>query len=136
MILTDEGLNLALSRLPHTWILDLDGTLVKHNGYKTDGADSFLEGAKEFLMSIDEKDMIILLTSRGEDVRAETEAFLHAHQIRFDAILYNVPYGERIVINDDKPSGLGTAVAIRKARDAALYIQASIDEARAMQREL
>ena len=32
----------TLSPLPKTWILDLDGTLVKHNGYKTDGRDSLL----------------------------------------------------------------------------------------------
>ena len=30
---------LILSTLPKTWIFDLDGTLVKHNGYKEDGID-------------------------------------------------------------------------------------------------
>ena len=40
---------LILSTLAHTWILDLDGTIVKHNGYKLDGTDTLLEGAKEFL---------------------------------------------------------------------------------------
>lgn len=39
---------LILSTLAHTWILDLDGTIVKHNGYKLDGTDTLLEGAKEF----------------------------------------------------------------------------------------
>lgn len=45
---------LILSTLPKTWIFDLDGTLVKHNGYKLDGADTLLAGAKEYLESIPE----------------------------------------------------------------------------------
>ncbi len=28
---------LILSTLPKTWIFDLDGTLLRHNGYKLDG---------------------------------------------------------------------------------------------------
>ena len=39
---------LELSLMRHTWILDLDGTVVKHNGYKIDGYDSFLDGARIF----------------------------------------------------------------------------------------
>ena len=38
--------DLILSTLSKTWIFDLDGTLLKHNGYKTDGEDSLLEGVK------------------------------------------------------------------------------------------
>ena len=38
-------MELVMSTLPKTWILDLDGTLVKHNGYKMDGEDSLLKGA-------------------------------------------------------------------------------------------
>ena len=43
---------LILSALPKTWVFDLDGTLVKHNGYKTDGTDTLLAGAKEYIESI------------------------------------------------------------------------------------
>ena len=46
---------LTISLLGHTWILDFDGTLVVHNGYKT-GEDKFLPGAKEFLQSIPAED--------------------------------------------------------------------------------
>ena len=53
---------LILSTLPKTWIFDLDGTLVKHNGYKLDGADTLLAGAKEYLESIPEEDKIIIFT--------------------------------------------------------------------------
>ena len=97
---------LVLSTLGHTWIFDLDGTIVKHNGYKIDGKDSFLPGAEEFLRSIPEKDMIVFLTSRTDEYRELTEHFLHENDIRYDHIIFNAPYGERILINDNKPSGL------------------------------
>ena len=42
-------MNLTLSSLPHTWILDLDGTLVEHNGYKIYGKDRLLPGVRDFL---------------------------------------------------------------------------------------
>ncbi len=114
---------ISLSSLGHTWILDLDGTLVKHNGYKLDGKDSFLEGAEAFLNGIPLKDMVIILTSRAEETRDQTESFLREHGIRYDLILYNVPYGERILINDDKPSGLRTAIALGKKRDTGILLQ-------------
>ena len=119
----------SLSHLRHTWILDLDGTLVKHNGYKMGGKDSFLEGAKEFLDGIPTEDMIIILTSRTEEVRDQTEEFLRENDIRYDGIIYNVPYGERILINDDKPSGLRMCYAVELQRDKGLSnIHYSINE--------
>ena len=121
---------LTLSTLRHTWLLDLDGTIVKHNGYKIDGYDSFLEGAEEFLKNIDKEDMVIFLTSRTVEMKERTEQFLKEHCVRYDAILYNVPYGERILINDDKPSGLRMSVAIRKERDAKMNLQVMEDEAK------
>lgn len=109
--------DLTLSSLRHTWILDLDGTIVKHNGYKIDGADSFLPNAKEFLESLPKDDVIIFMTSRTENEKQLTEKFLNSNAIKYDQILYNIPYGERILINDQKPSGLCTAIAISEKRD-------------------
>ena len=109
---------LVLSTLGHTWILDLDGTIVKHNGYKIDGCDVLLEGALKFLRSIPEKDMIIFLTAREERYRESTENFLRKNAIRYDHIIFDAPYGERIVINDRKPSGLKMSHAINLGRDA------------------
>ena len=109
---------IVLSTLGHTWILDLDGTIVKHNGYKIDGEDSFLPGAKVFLDSIPEKDMIVFLTSRTEEYRDITEEFLEKQNVRYDHIVFNAPYGERILINDDKPSGLKMGIAVNKKRDS------------------
>lgn len=112
--------DLILSTLGHTWILDLDGTIVKHNGYKIDGVDTFLPGSKEFLSSLPDKDMVIFLTSRKEEYREITEQFLKENNIRYDHIIFGAPYGERILINDDKPSGLKMSVAITGDRDAGI----------------
>lgn len=108
---------LVLSMLGHTWILDLDGTIVKHNGYKIDGIDTFVNGAEDFLRGIPSKDMVIFLTSRAEKYRKITEKFLKDNQVRYDYIIFNVPHGERILINDDKPSGLQMSISIRKKRN-------------------
>lgn len=108
---------LILSTLPKTWIFDLDGTLVKHNGYKIDGQDQLLPGAKEYLNQIAETDKVIILTSRTEEYRENTIKFLNDETVRYDEILFNMPVGERIIVNDRKPSGLETAVAVNVVRD-------------------
>ena len=108
---------LILSTLPKTWIFDLDGTLLKHNGYKTDGFDTVLHGAAEYLKTIPETDYILLLTSRTEEYRKETVRFLGENGIRYDEILFGMPMGERIVVNDRKPSGIDMAVAVNVDRN-------------------
>jgi hypothetical protein len=119
---------LTLSSLGHTWILDLDGSLVKHNGYKTDGRDTLLEGAEEFLRGIPGVDMIVFLTSRTLEYKEMTENFLAARGIRHDHIIYGAPLGERILVNDRKPSGLDTAFAINAERDEPVAIRLGVDE--------
>lgn len=110
---------LKISPLNHTWILDFDGTLVEHNGYKT-GTDKFLPGAKELLQSIPKDDFVLILTAREKDVREKTEKFLKDNGIRYDEILFEMPMGERILINDNKPSGLRCAYAITPNRNQGL----------------
>ena len=117
-----------LSTLGKTWILDLDGTIVKHNGYKETGEDIFLPGAREFLNSIQETDCIIFLTSRTATEEQLTRNFLMKNEIRYDHIIFNAPYGERILINDEKPSGLKTAIAINTRRDKFPKMKIEIDE--------
>lgn len=112
---------LILSSLPHTWLLDLDGTIVKHNGYLSDGHDTLLEGAIEFLNEIRSEDRIIFLTSREEKYREETVRFLRENNIRFDQIIFGVPYGERIIVNDRMPSGLPMSCAVNKNRDSSEF---------------
>ena len=108
---------MILSTLPKTWIFDIDGTIVKHNGYKTDGIDSLLSGAKEYLDSLPKEDFILLVTSRTEEYKEITLKFLKENGIRYNQILFNMPMGERIVVNDRKPSGLNMSVAVNIDRD-------------------
>lgn len=108
---------LILSTLPKTWIFDLDGTILKHNGYKLDGEDTLLDGAKAYLDGIPAGDKIVIFTSRMEEFRRQTLDFLREHGIRYDEILFEMPMGERIVVNDRKPSGLEMAVALNTDRD-------------------
>lgn len=107
---------LVMSSLPKTWIFDLDGTLVVHNGYKT-GKDRWLPGAAEYLRMIPEEDFILILTGRDEQLREETERFLKESCVRYNEILFGLPLGERILFNDDKPSGLPMAYAVNLSRD-------------------
>lgn len=108
---------LILSTLPKTWIFDLDGTLVKHNGYKMDGRDTLLKGVKEYIQSIPAEDKIVILTSRTDAYKTETIHFLKQNAVRYDEILFGMPMGERIVVNDRKPSGIDMAIAINCERD-------------------
>lgn len=108
---------MELSTLPKTWIFDLDGTIVKHNGYKMDGRDTLLDRAKEYLNDIPQEDKILILTSRTEEYRQITMDFLKEHGIRFDEILFDMPMGERIIVNDRKPSGIDMAVAMNVDRN-------------------
>lgn len=114
-----ERTQLRLSKLDHTWVLDFDGTLVVHNGYKT-GEDEFLPGAKEFLQSIPKDDFVLILTAREKEAREKTEKFLAKHNIRYNEILFGMPMGERILINDNKPSGLQCAYALTPSRNQGL----------------
>ena len=124
--MTNKTIN--LSPLGHTWILDIDGTIVKHNGYKIDGVDTLLDGAAEFLAGIPEGDMIIFVTSRAEEYRGLTVDFLRKNHIRYDHIIFGAPYGERILINDRKTSGLDMSVAVNTERDLFLTQEFEIDE--------
>ena len=108
---------IRVSPLGKTWLLDIDGTVCKHNGYKIDGKDTLLPGARAFFENLPEGDKVVFLTSRTEDQAGFTEAFLRENGIRYDAILYGMPYGERILINDKKPSGLSTSIAVNTERD-------------------
>ncbi len=97
-----EKQSIHLSKMPKTWILDLDGTIVRHDGPFLDGEDSFLPGAKEFLEQISSEDMIIFLTARTEYEKAHTLRFLKEQKVRYDYIIFGAGRGERILINDKK----------------------------------
>lgn len=105
-----------LSDLNHTWIVDIDGTIFKHNGYK-DGKDELLPGVVELWDSIPRTDVVILTTGRPPEYEALTVSGLKKYNIWYDYIIMGVGLGERIVINDIKPGGLKTAIAWNVERD-------------------
>ncbi len=121
-------MELTMSQLSKTWILDLDGTILKHNGYKIDGKDTLLKDAKLFLSEIKDEDMIIIVTSRKKEYKQETESFLKDNGIRYDHIIFEAPYGERIIVNDNKDSGLQMAYAICGKRNEVPKVRICRDE--------
>lgn len=118
---------LTLSKLPKTWLIDIDGTILAHNGYKN-GGDRLLCGVKEFFSKIDKDDKIILLTARKSQDLESLKEFLSQNGVRYDNIITDLPCGERILINDNKPSGLKMCYAIPKNRDTPLNIHFTINE--------
>lgn len=107
--------------LAHTWFIDLDGTILKHNGYKTEKKDTLLNGVKIFFNKIPKNDKIILITSRKKKYLNMTLRFLKKNKIRFNKVISDLPYGERILINDIKPKcKLKTSICINVKRDSGL----------------
>lgn len=107
-----------LSNHRHLWLVDIDGTIIKHNSHLSE--QELLPGVTEFWQKIPNEDIIILLTARSEEYSHKTEQFLTSKNIRFNIVLYDMPTGERILINDIKPKGLNTARALNVVRDEGL----------------
>lgn len=120
-------MKLTLSPLPKTWIFDVDGTIVRHNGHLTQEGDQLLPGVKEFFESIPATDVIVLMTARKPEYQDSLKRFLAKNNIRFDYLLTDMPQGERILVNDRKPSGLQTAYAVNKNRDQALSLSFEVN---------
>lgn len=112
--------NLTLSRLDHTWFIDVDGTILAHNGHKNAG-DRLLPGAAEFWAQIPENDTVVLCSARTEDEQQATLDYLTTHGLRFDHAVFGLPTGERVLINDLKPKGLVCAFAVNVPRDHGLH---------------
>ena len=111
---------ITVSSLPKTWIIDVDGTIFRHNGH-LNGEDVLLPGVTELFLTIPFEDVIVLMTARNEVDREATIGALTKYGIRFNHIIFNIPVGERLLINDTKPSGLLTAHAFNVVRDGGLF---------------
>lgn len=110
---------LETSCLSKTWFFDVDGVLVEHNGH-LNGSDKWLEGTLEFIRNLAHEDKIVLTTSRKqEDINFLIEE-LNSKGIQIYSVITELPHGERIVVNDKKPSGLRTAFAISIGRDVGM----------------
>lgn len=110
---------LILSCLSKTWVIDIDGVILKHNGYKQN-KETLLPGVIEFWKQISPEDYVILLTARAVELRESTLEVIVKHGLRYNVAIFGIPTGERICINDKKPSGLLTSYAINLLRDEGL----------------
>ena len=96
--------------LGHTWIVDLDGTILEVNAPPyTD--DKLLPGVKEMWAQIPKDDFIIIMTARPKDIQEQTLKFIQDNDLHYHLAVFGVHHGERIVVNDNKPGGLQTAIA-------------------------
>lgn len=111
--------NVEVSKLNHTWIFDLDGVLTIHNSHLT-GEDQVLHGVKDFWNQIPIDDFIIIMSAREESYRSSIIDFLNINNLRFNVLILGLPFGERILFNDRKPSGMRTALAINVDRNVGL----------------
>ena len=105
--------------MPHTWIIDIDGTILKHNGHLVDD-ETILDEVINFFSRIPKEDAIILMSAREERHALDTLNFLKLNGVRYTHAVFNLPKGERILINDIKPSGLKTAFSLNINRDEGL----------------
>lgn len=111
-----------MSRVDRKTILcDIDGTLLFHKKNLTAMVREkpiILKGVVEKLLEWREKDYyIILTTARPEGCRNETIKQLAEVGIFYDQLVMGLTVGPRVVINDRKPNGLETAVAVSLERN-------------------
>ena len=105
-----------------TLFLDIDGCLIKHNGNLSNQILSkvkLLSGTVEKLNEWEAAGhRIILTTGRKESMRKFTEEQLLKLGIFYDQLVMSLNRGERIVINDGKPTNdMITASAIQIERN-------------------
>lgn len=108
---------IVMSQLTKTWLIDIDGVIFIHNSHLTSRGDQLVDGAIELFEQILPTDIIILLTSRRVKYKELTIESLNKFHIRFNQIIFDLPPGERIIINDMKKSGLNTAIGLNTQRD-------------------
>jgi len=123
-----------METLNKTWFVDIDGTFLKHNSnisldelVKQKGShlkEKPIRKSIKFLRDLPKGDKIIITTARESRHREHTIKTLKHFKVRYDDILFNLPSGPRILINDIKPPGVVnnanpiiTAYAVNVNRD-------------------
>lgn len=112
---------------PKTIFCDIDGTLIVHPQWGQPGSKNLdqqltvLPGVVEKLWEWDRLGYnIILTTGRKEGLREITIEQLKKANIIYDQLIMGLGGGERILINDKKPDGQETALAINLQRDVGI----------------
>ena len=108
-----------------TLFIDIDGCIAKHQGNLSSmflNEMEILPGSLEKLNEWNAKGYIIILTTgRRECLRKITEEQLLKHGLFFDQLIMGLSRGERVLINDIKPSNdMCVASAIQIKRDEGL----------------
>ena len=73
-----------------------------------------------FRNNITDTDYVLITTARHSEFKGIAEKCFLENQIRYNKIIYDMPNGERILMNDIKPSGLKTAYSYNLDRDIGL----------------
>ncbi len=103
-----------------TILVDCDGCILKWAGpnFATNPNPELLPGVKEkFSQWISNGDKIIITTGRKESDREQTVKQLQKLNLSYDILLCGLNGGIRILVNDLKPDGTITAVAVNLERD-------------------
>tara|TARA_R100001443_G_scaffold49954_1_gene62242 strand:+ start:962 stop:1435 length:474 start_codon:yes stop_codon:yes gene_type:complete len=127
------------SKMGKTWFFDLDGTLLKStsnekldqmiskHGKTSHRQEEVLMSSKQFLKNIPKSDQVVLTTARANRHRDHTVRVLEYVGIKYDQIIFDIPAGARILVNDIKPRGavknnheIKTAFAINLKRNEGL----------------
>ena len=103
---------------PKTYIIDIDGTLIKHQGkgirfqlYPSDG--TVLEAAARVLNTLEQQGHhIVLMTARPEAFRDLTVQQLRGAYFVYHQLIMGVTSGERIIVNDTKPDDSPSCSAV------------------------
>jgi histidinol phosphatase-like enzyme len=107
-----------------TLFIDIDGTILEHKGNlhrMLTEKPRVLDGVIEkFLRWRAYGHFIVLTTARPEGTRQKTEKQLLKCGIFFDKLIMGLNTGPRVLINDRKPDGTNTAIAICLERDKGL----------------
>ena len=89
----------------NTYFIDLDGTIFKHSHSYSDlfKSPELCPGVKNALDELDSKgEKIILVSSRKESARKQTEEILNKFGIPYDQLILGITQGIRFMINDIK----------------------------------
>jgi len=97
------------TQLYSTLFIDLDGTLVRNSSQYSQPRWGETEGIQENIDAINalfdsDRVEVIITTSRKESFKSKTEQQLARVGLKYHKIIYGLPHGKRIVVNDYAPS--------------------------------
>lgn len=119
---------IPIAERPKTIFIDLDGVIFKQGDtwpgvLKSDDEAQPNPGVRDRLTLWHmQGHRIVITTARPSAYRYRTERQLEAHGLLFHEVIYDLPTGQRILINDAKPEAAAVpmAIAVNLERDAGL----------------